>query len=96
MDNASRARKKEKFTVRSLKAYLMAEKAKRYQTKVVIPEARVEVAASNDLSSLTVVELKEIAKTHGVNIAPGTRKADIISVIEHAGRYGRRDMRAAE
>lgn len=48
----------------------------------------------HDLSSLKLAELKALAHTHGIVIHPGAKKADIISTIEHAGRYMRRDMRA--
>lgn len=49
---------------------------------------------ANDLSSLTVAALKEIAQLHGISLRAGARKIDIIATIEHAGRYMRRDMRA--
>ncbi len=46
------------------------------------PEAPVAEESGGDLSALTVVRLKEMAKERGVKVPSKARKADIIEVLE--------------
>ena len=43
-----------------------------------------KAAAAQDLSKLTVAQLKDLAKERGVKLESGARKADIITAIENA------------
>jgi large subunit ribosomal protein L20 len=53
------------------------------ETVEVKKEVATEVKAeeTQDLSSLTVAELREIAKQRGVSIPSGSRKADIVDLL---------------
>ena len=68
---------------------LNGEKAEAPAKEVKADEAAAtgatdKAAAAQDLSKLTVAQLKDLAKERGVKLESGARKADIITAIENA------------
>ncbi len=60
-------------------------KAEKPKKEEAAKEAKAEKAdAAQDLSKLTVAQLKDLAKERGVKLESGARKADIIAAIENA------------
>lgn len=62
-----------------------ADKKEAAKAEAPAKEAKADKAdAAQDLSKLTVAQLKDLAKERGVKLESGARKADIITAIENA------------
>ena len=61
-----------------------ATEAEAVEAEAVETEATTAEEAVEDLQSLTVAQLKELAKERDVKIASGARKAEIIEALENA------------
>ncbi len=74
------AAKKEAAKAEALAKEAKAEKA----DKAAASDKAEKADAAQDLSKLTVAQLKDLAKERGVKLESGARKADIITAIENA------------